>query len=274
MSFDGVYAPMKAGDPVGQRAATAASGKIAKGPAGYKEVGCATVSFCDAEGKMLSAIRFARMPEPSKKGLKKSLLAELNAVLEKRPDLRVIKLADGIDDNWTFLGGEEMPPGPEAVDFYHAATHLHEALATVYGDGTVAARRRENDLRHVLRHEEDGVEKVIRALAYLARQHPKNKRVPRAVAYFRKHRGRMGYATLHAQGYPIGSGVVEAACKTLVTQRLKQSGMRWGREGGQAILELRGWTQSERFDQAWAMLVATYECEVTLLNRVSERPAG
>ena len=61
----------------------------------------------------------------------------------------------------------------------------------------------------------------------------------------------MNYAALVKRGLPIGSGVVEAACKTLVAQRLKLSGMRWGR-GAQAILTTRGWDQSERFDEAWA----------------------
>ncbi|MBK8943584.1 MAG: hypothetical protein IPM79_39820 [Polyangiaceae bacterium] len=78
----------------------------------------------------------------------------------------------------------------------------------------------------------------------------------------------MRYAELREQGLPIGTGVTEAACKTLVTQRMKQSGMRWGKEGGQAILNLRGWVQSERFDHAWAMLAAAYRTEVTLLNNV------
>ena len=56
----------------------------------------------------------------------------------------------------------------------------------------------------------------------------------------------------------IGSGVVEAACKTLVTQRMKQSGMRWEEAGGQAILTARGRMQSgDRFDRAWALLAAT-----------------
>ena len=58
---------------------------------------------------------------------------------------------------------------------------------------------------------------------------------------------------------------MEAACKALVTQRLKQSGMRWGHKGGQAILNLRGWSQSERFDQTWALLAATLQAEVSSL---------
>jgi hypothetical protein len=69
--------------------------------------------------------------------------------------------------------------------------------------------------------------------------------------------------TVAKHGIPIGSGVVEAACKTLVAQRMKCSGMRWGENGGQAILTVRGWSQSERFDHAWALLAATYRMQVT-----------
>ena len=78
----------------------------------------------------------------------------------------------------------------------------------------------------------------------------------------------MSAAGLVGQGIPIRSGVVEAACKTLVTQRLKCSGMRWGLEGGQAILTVRGWTQSDRFDAAWAMLAATCKLQVTAFDNV------
>jgi hypothetical protein len=66
----------------------------------------------------------------------------------------------------------------------------------------------------------------------------------------------------------IGSGIVEAACKTLVTQHLKQSGMRWSAGGAQAILTPRGWDQSERFDQALALVAATFHAEVTVLANV------
>ena len=83
----------------------------------------------------------------------------------------------------------------------------------------------------------------------------------------------MQYAELKAKGFMIGSGVVEAACKTLVTQRLKQSGMRWSVSGAQAILTPRGWDQSERFDKAWALVAATFHAEVTVLaNVIALRP--
>lgn len=267
VSLDGVLAPMNDGNAVQKKSKTAARGQIAKGPAGYREVGCATLSFCDEHGECLAAVRMARMPESHKVGLKKSLLAELKTALDLRPDLRIVKAADGAVDNWTFLH-DEVPEGVEVVDFFHAAEHLHAALAASYGVGAVETQRRFADLRHVLRHDPDGVTKVIRALTYLRNKLPGKKEVARELGYFRKRRHLMRYAELSEQGLPIGTGVTEAACKTLVTQRMKQSGMRWGHKGGQAILNLRGWAQSERFDHAWAMLAAAYKTEVTLLNNV------
>ena len=78
----------------------------------------------------------------------------------------------------------------------------------------------------------------------------------------------MRYMELQSKGLMIGSGAVEAECKTLVTQRLKQSGMRWSVSDAQAILTPRGWDQSDRFDEAWALIAATFELEVTVLANV------
>ena len=64
----------------------------------------------------------------------------------------------------------------------------------------------------------------------------------------------MRYAQYRRAHLPIGSGVVEAACKTLVTPRLKRSGMRWGMAGGQALLTFRSVIQSDRWKRAWSLL--------------------
>ena len=114
VSLDGVLAPMKEGGAVETRARAANEGRLSKGPAGYREVGCATVSFCDEDGEMISAIRMARMPEANKKTLKASLLAEVGALLAQRPDLPVVKVADAAHDNWSFLGAQ-IPGGAERV---------------------------------------------------------------------------------------------------------------------------------------------------------------
>lgn len=267
VSLDGVLAPMADGGKAEKRAATEAAGLSPSGPAGYREVGCATLSFCDPEGNLISAIRMARSPEKNKLSLKAMLHAELNAALTLRPDLKVVKLADGADDNWTFLS-EEVRPGVEVIDFFHAVEHLSRALAAAYGEGSVEARRRLVELRHCLLEEDEGVEHVIGSLAYLAKKHSRIGDITRALGYFRKHRHRMSYCALKKRHLPIGSGIVEAACKTLVAQRLKRSGMRWSDDGAQAILTPRGWVQSDRYDEAWALIAATYKVEVSRVAQV------
>jgi hypothetical protein len=267
VSLDGVLIPMRDGGAVETRERAAEEGRTSKGPAGYREASCATISFCDDEGDLISAIRLARMPEYKKATLKASLLAELRGVWEQRPDLPVVKLADAAKDNWAFLD-REVPVGASVVDFYHATEHLNDALAAAYGDGSRATRLRFEELKEILREDEGGVDRVISALQYLRTKHPRSTIIRREVKFFRKNRKRMQYWYFTAKGLPIGSGVVEAACKSVVAQRMKQSGMRWAQEGGQAILTTRGWTQSGRFDQAWALLATTYQVQVTALDNV------
>jgi hypothetical protein len=123
-----------------------------------------------------------------------------------------------------------------------------------------------------LRDDTEGVTKIIRALAYLKKKHPRRKKLVTELKYFRRHRHRMHYATAQTEDLPIGSGVVEAACKTLATQRLKRSGMRWRQAGGQAILTLRAWVQSERFEAGWELLAETYKQPVSMPNNVVPFP--
>jgi hypothetical protein len=269
VSLDGVLAPVDGGNsPTEVRSRAASEGRTSKGPAGYREVGCATVAFCDDKGDLLGAVRMARAPESKKVTLKNMLAAEVTAILAARPELTMVKVADAATDNWDFLGSSKLPKGEEVIDFFHAGEHLHAAIAVAYGDGTRETQYRFESLRETLRDDLRGVEKVIRALKHLANKHPRSDTIRQELAYFRKNRTRMRYADLKARGFMIGSGIVEAACKTLVAQRLKQSGMRWSAGGAQAILTPRGWDQSERFDEAWALVAASFHTEVTVFANV------
>jgi hypothetical protein len=267
VSLDGVLAPMKDGQRHAKRTHARAQGKAPSGPAGYQEVGCATVSYYDRHGERLCTRRMARMPETNKVTVKRQLTAEVMGALIQRPDLQVVKVADGAPDNWSYLG-ETLPLGIEVLDFYHAAERLGTALAAAYGEGTPTYQERVETLRTVLRDEPHGVDKVMGALGRLRTRYPRRQAIHKALAYFREHRHRMHYADLRARNLPIGSGVVEAACKTLVSQRLKRSGMRWRMPGGQAILTFRALCQSERFERAWSLLGETYKRSVTLPRKV------
>ena len=267
VSLDGVMVPMKDGDRQGKREQAKAQGKPPSGPSGYQEVGCGTISYYDRDGERLATRRLARMPESHKVTLKSQLTAEVMSALIERPDLKVVKLADGAPDNWTYLS-DTLPFGDECLDFYHASDHLSDALAAAYGDGTPAYHERFETLRAVLRDDPHGPDKVIQALCRLRTRHPRRQVIHQTVNYFREHRHRMPYARLRAQNVPIGSGIVEAACKTLATQRLKRSGMRWRQAGGQAILTFRALCQSDRFERAWDLLAATYKRPVGLPRKV------
>jgi hypothetical protein len=272
VSLDGVMAPMKDGEAGEKRAETAARGKQTKGPAGYREVGCGTVSFYSEDGEMLRAVRIGRMPEPGKDTLKSMLVAELGQALAERPDLRLVGVADGARDNWTFLETTlgKVPNTTCVLDFFHAAEHINAAFGAAYGDGTVQARATFSKWRTILLDDPRGVDKLIRAIAHLRDRSPRSKTIEQVLGYLRGNRHRMQYAHYREQGLPIGSGVVESACKTLVTQRMKNSGMRWGAEGGQAILTARSWCQSDRFDRAWATLAVTYKTDVRVIAPVIE----
>ena len=131
VSLDGVMAPMRGG---------------------YREASCATVSLVDAEGERLHSVRMGRMPQSHKATLKTMLAAEVEAVLGQRPDLTVVKIADGAKDNWTFLTGA-LPDGVELIDFYHAVEHLKDAFDAAHGVDSPKAAAQFEKYRHRLRHE-------------------------------------------------------------------------------------------------------------------------
>jgi hypothetical protein len=267
VSLDGVMAPMQEADKEQTRSETRAKGKRMGGPAGYQEVACGSLALYDEDGNVLQAVRLARSPEKGKKTLKASLVAELARITAQRADLRVVKVADGAKDNWRFLG-KQILDGTEILDFYHAAEHLKEALNSAYVATKPESLTRFATLRSVLREHPEGVERVIRALAYLHKKYPRRKTITRELNYFRNNRHRMRYQSYAEQGLPIGSGIIEATCKTLVSERLKLSGMRWSHQGAQAVLTPRALEQSQRFDQAWALLAATFHAQVTTLHNL------
>ena len=104
------------------------------------------------------------------------LSAELDAALGRRPDLCVVKVADGARDNWSYLDAL-APQGTSVVDFYHGAEQLKAALDAGYGENDATGRAQFEKLRHVLRDAPDGVEKVIRALNYQRKRHPRKTRI-------------------------------------------------------------------------------------------------
>jgi len=276
LSVDGVMAPLKGADLSDKREQ---AGKHASGPTGYKEVGCGTVVLYGAEAERLQTIRYARMPEHKKVTLQQQLETEAASILAVRPDLLRIHLADGTKDNWRLLNEIEthLPPPSqppiEIVDFYHACDHLKNGCDAAWGESTAKGKAQFERLKTLLKEADDGAEQIIRSLRYRRDRARGNKRtrLNSELTYFRNQRHRMDYAECLRQGFPIASGVMEASCKTLVTQRLKHSGMAWTMPGGQAILTLRSLIQSDRWKPAWELLRADFHKDVKVRTVTKER---
>lgn len=277
VSLDGVMAPMtpRAAEAAPEQREAAQGEMASSPPRHYREASCGTVSLYTAAGERLTTVRYGRMPEYKKATLCQQLQAECQSLLARHPSLTVVKLADGAEENWRFL--EALDLGLPAstlsqveqvsiLDFYHAAEHLKTACDAIWGAESVGSKVEFGRLRTLLKEADQGVDKVIGCLRYRLgrlRGRPRE-RLATELTYFRNQRARMGYAHYQRAGLPIGSGVVEAACKTLVTQRLKRSGMRWERAGGQAILTLRSVIQSERWEHGWALVRSAFRTLVSV----------
>jgi hypothetical protein len=235
----------------------------------YREASCAAISFYDAEGGRLKTLRFGRMPEAGKKTLKNQLQQSINTILSQQPELKLVKIADGAADNWRFLSDTLFPgQGLELLDYFHACDHLNAAMEAAYGKGSATAVANYQEYKSRLKNEVGGIEKVINTLKYHRQKNPNNKKLETELHYFRNNRHRMQYALALKSNYPIGSGVTEATCKTLVTQRMKCAGMRWNIKGGQGVLTARSLIQSEQFDKGWDVLAKTYIEKITLPENV------
>jgi len=141
------------------------------------------------------------------------------------------------------------------LDFYHAAEHLSEWARAWHPDDPAAAEQLAGPWRHRLKH--DGGAAVLAALAAVdvgGRPAAVREAHRQLVGYVTHQVHRMDYPAYRARGWQIGSGPVESACKQVVGQRLKGSGMRWGEPGADAVCHLRALFRSEasQWDAFWA----------------------
>ena len=159
-------------------------------------------------------------------------------------------LGDGAAWNWE-LQRIFFPMSLGIVDFYHAAEHVTQVVDLIEDHHAPSGRkRRKRWVKLLLRGRLD----VFLAEARQAFPSGKIKAGEKALDYFEKNRHRMRYRYFRERGYFIGSGVVEAACKTIVAQRLKGSGMHWSEQGLSHILSIRTALLSNRYDEFWRSL--------------------
>lgn len=262
MSLDGVMVPMK------DAPRTPGLGKADQGPKGHKEASSGTVTLYDRDGERLHTVRFARMPESKKKALHRQLVAELEPFVEYYPHAKVVAVCDGAKENWRIVAEIAEELGIEIVqrlDFYHAVGHLREGLKAAGLDMQGIA-----EWCSRMKHEHDIGDLIAEELSILFACKGKQL-IDQNCGFFVNNAERIDYAHALAANEPIGSGVQEAACKTLVTQRMKRSGMSWREPGGQAVLTFRSLAQSNRLQRAWDALGPTLHTAFSIDHDTSRK---
>jgi len=161
---------------------------------------------------------------------------------------KVVLLIDGAN-GLENMGKLNFKDGVQIVDFYHALEHAGSVLAALLG-------KDHPDYQSQLRRWakwllKDKVESLINETRQQCADTPRAPLVEQALHYFISNVSRMQYGTFRAAGYFIGSGVVEAGCKTVIGARCKQSGMFWSKSGAENILALRCIHSSRRLDDFW-----------------------
>jgi hypothetical protein len=147
------------------------------------------------------------------------------------------------------MGKDCFKDATQIVDFYHAVEHAGRVLAALLGKGHADYQKRQ---RHwAKRLLKDKVQALIDETRQESLGKPQEAEVEKELGYFVRNVKRMQYGTFRANGYFIGSGVVEAGCKTVIGGRCKQSGMFWSEPGAENILALRCIHSSRRLDEFW-----------------------
>lgn len=166
---------------------------------------------------------------------------------------KVVFIGDGAAWIWE-LARVNFPAALLILDLYHALERLHILCAGLYGADNPWAARMAHTWTAMLKN--DQISEVIAAMRHRLKDLGSTPDDPleKQIAYFERHQDKMLYKTYRAQGLFYGSGVVEGGCKSVIGQRLKESGMFWTQAGATSVLNLRLALKSNRWDECWNRL--------------------
>jgi len=217
---------------------------------GWRHATAATISIYDEQGNRLDTIYIGRMPETGKTKAKRLLEREVEARIAKQKFKNIVCIADGTRDIWRYFR-KKYPNAIHVVDFYHVCEHLSKLSDLFFRDSS-QAQAWFKKYKAILKEDPQGASKVLRAARYRRSIAKKNPEIDTEIKYLQHNRSKMNYFELRQKKLPIGSGVVEAACKNLIGARMKKSGMRWTIDGGQTVLTLRSLILSNRWEKFWS----------------------
>lgn len=220
----------------------------------YRQAMVGTIALYDKKGKRQHTTYVAAAPEYGKKKFTARLTREIGRAKKLYPKALYLGIADGAHDNWDYLS---QHTDAQILDFYHATEYLTKVAESVFSSSLKAKTAWLDERCHQLKHTPGAAKRILKELKTFKQKKLSKKQyqpIDAAVTYFQNNikASRMDYAKNVAANQPIGSGVTEAACKTIVKQRLCKSGMRWKDKGTAVILSLRTLVKSTgRWKQFW-----------------------
>ncbi len=159
-----------------------------------------------------------------------------------------VVIGDGALWIWN-IAEEQFYGATQIVDLFHAREHYWNVARVFFGQDKDRLHRWTEERRTEL---DDGrPEAVVAAIKRLSLQGAQQDLCDKEIGYFEKNKERMRYAAFRKRGLFVGSGVLEAGCRTVVGQRLKQSGMHWTVRGANSIIALRCSILSNRWEDFW-----------------------
>jgi len=168
---------------------------------------------------------------------------------------QIVSVNDGAVWIWAIVATCYLPC-IEILDWWHALQKLWQVANLLFGEGSDLSRAWVERYKACLWAGD--VRPLFRYVhAHYAKGGPWPEGLAQALGYFFTNRHRMRYARFRREGYPVGSGLVESACKLVVQARMKQAGMIWSRNGAQAMLALRSTILSDRFSEIWPAISST-----------------
>jgi hypothetical protein len=166
-----------------------------------------------------------------------------------RAEKKVV-MGDGAEWIWN-LADRHFPGAVQIVDLYHARQHLWE-LARKLHPNDQAAQKAWMKVHQKRLLDKGKIEKLVLAFRSIVSTNPElTEKIRIEAEYFERNAARMRYPKFRRQHFFVGSGVIEAGCKTVIGSRLKQSGMFWTVRGANAIIALRCCQLNDRFEDYW-----------------------
>jgi hypothetical protein len=218
---------------------------------GYRQAMVGSISLYYFGGERLYTRYTALPPEYGKEQFYKAFDHEIKNVRKLYPDADYVGVADGAADNWTFL---QSRVGEQILDFFHATEYLTKASKEAFKRPEQASQWLQKAC-HTLKEMEGGAVLVlIQMKEFLNRKITDDKKemIQSSITYFTNHLHQMNYCKYLQNNWPIGSGVIEAACKVIIKQRLCNSGMKWTDKGARTVLALRCFNKSDgMWEQFW-----------------------